>query len=101
MPRDHNYFVYMLASQPQGTLYIGVTNDLRRRMEEHRDGTGDAFTARYRVTQLVWYEHHHDISAAIQREKSLKRWRRDWKTNLIERDNPPWRDLYPALIDGA
>jgi putative endonuclease len=101
MPPDHNYFVYILASQPQGTLYIGMTNDLRRRVEKHRDGEGGTFTKRYSVNMLVWHEHHHDVLAAIQREKSLKRWRRDWKQNLIERDNPHWQDLYPTLIDGA
>ena len=101
MQRALNYFVYIAASQPQGTLYIGVTNDLRRRIQEHRNGEGSAFAKRYSVTRLVWFEHHSDISAAIQREKSLKRWRRDWKLNLIERDNPHWQDLYPALTDGA
>ena len=101
MQREHNYFVYILASQPQGTLYIGVTNDLRRRIQEHRDGEGGTFTKRYGVDQLVWYEHHENIHAAIQREKSLKRWRRDWKANLIQRDNPHWQDMYPALRDGT
>jgi putative endonuclease len=91
----------MLASQPQGTLYIGVTNDLRRRIDEHREGKGGTFTKRYNVTQLVWHEHFGDINAAIQREKSLKRWPRDWKKNLIERDNPHWQDLYATLIGGA
>jgi putative endonuclease len=90
-----------LASQPQGTLYIGVTNDLLRRVEEHRSGEGGAFTKRYRVVALVWFEHHRDIDVAIQLEKSLKRWRRDLKKNLIERDNPQWQDLYPGLVDGA
>ena len=96
--REHVYFVYMLASKAYGTLYIGVTNDLLRRVEEHRLGTGSTFTAKYKVFQLVWYEVHQDVNAAIQRETSLKRWKRDWKTNLIERDNPHWTDLYPGLL---
>ena len=99
--RDHNYFVYILASQQQGTLYIGVTNDLRRRVQEHCDGEGGTFTKRYGVSRLVWFEHHFDVNAAIQREKSLKRWPRDWKKNLIERHNPHWQDLYPSLLGGA
>jgi putative endonuclease len=101
MQHDHNYFVYIITSKPQGTLYIGVTNNLRRRTQEHRDGEGSKFSKQYRVARLVWFEHHGDINAAIQREKSLKRWPRDWKANLIERENPHWKDLYPSLIDGA
>ena len=101
MQREHAYFVYILASQPHGTLYIGVTNDLRRRVQEHRDGEGGSFTKRYGVMRLVWFEQHSDITAAIQREKSLKRWPRDWKQNLIERDNPHWQDIYATQIDGA
>ena len=95
--RDHISFVYMLASRKYGTLYIGVTNDLWRRVAEHRDGNGGKFTAKYKVFLLVWYEVHDDIEVAIQRETSMKRWKRDWKTNLIERENPHWIDLYPAL----
>ena len=97
--RDHVYFVYLLASRKYGTLYIGVTNDLRRRVEQHRSGEASKFTAKYKVFLLVWYEIHHDINVAIQRETSLKRWKRDWKTNLIERENPHWSDLYPGLLD--
>ena len=98
MQRDHTYFVYLLASKKYGTLYIGVTNDLLRRVGEHRDGIGSAFTRKYKVTRLVWYETFGDIAVAIQREKTMKEWRRDWKTNLIERDNPHWDDLYPGLL---
>jgi putative endonuclease len=96
--RDHVYFVYILASQPQGTLYVGVTNDIVRRVAEHRAGIVPGFTKKYEVKMLVWYEQHGDISEAILREKRLKRWRRDWKRSLIERDNPHWADLYPALL---
>ena len=91
----------MLASRKYGTLYIGVTNDLIRRIAEHRAGEASKFTVKYKVFLLVWYEAHADINVAIQRETSLKRWKRDWKTNLIERDNPYWVDLYPGLAPDA
>ena len=96
--RDQTYFVYMLASAPQGTLYVGVTNDLRRRVTEHRDGAVPGFTKKYGVKKLVWFERHGDIHVAIAREKALKRWRRDWKRSLIEQDNPHWADLYTDLL---
>ena len=91
------YYVYMLASRRHGTLYTGVTNDLVRRVYEHRCGAVPGFTRRYRVERLVWFEPHDDITAAIQREKSLKRWLRAWKTGLIEQANPTWRDLYDDI----
>jgi len=91
------YFVYMLASKPYGTLYIGVTNDIIGRVEQHRAGTGSKFTSRYKVHTLVWFQQFTDILEAIQREKTMKEWPRAWKTNLIERDNPHWVDLYPSL----
>ncbi len=91
------YWVYILASQPRGTLYIGVTNGLIKRVEEHRAGVGSKFTAKYKVHRLVWYEAFNEIEDAIQREKTLKHYMRDWKINLIERDNPHWIDLYLAL----
>ena len=81
----------------RGTLYIGVTSQLSRRMWEHRDGVYPGFTKRYGLRRLVWYEPYEDMSIAIQREKSLKRWPRDWKINLIERENPHWSDLYDSL----
>ncbi len=90
------YFVYILASRTYGTLYIGVTNDLYRRLVEHREG-GGAFTKNYKVDKLMWFEPHSDIEQAIQREKSLKRWPRAWKINLIEQTNPKWQDLFPAF----
>jgi putative endonuclease len=93
----HAYWVYILASKPRGTLYIGVTNALIRRVEDHRAGLGSAFTREYRVHTLVWYETFEDVRAAIQREKTLKRYLRDWKINLIERTNPHWDDLYSLL----
>ena len=91
------YFVYILASKPYGTLYIGVTNGLIRRVEEHRAGTASKFTAKYKVHTLVWYQEFVDVNEAIQREKTMKEWPRQWKINLIERDNPNWVDLFPLL----
>jgi putative endonuclease len=91
------YFVYLLASQPYGTLYIGVTNDIVGRVAQHRAGVGSKFTSRYKVHTLVWYQQFADIREAIQREKTMKEWPRAWKTNLIEHDNPHWADLYPSL----
>jgi len=90
-------FVYIMASRRNGTLYLGVTTDLVRRVHRHRTGELGGFTARYGVHRLVWYEGHDDIAAAIQRETSLKRWRRAWKLALIERTNPEWRDLWDEI----
>ncbi len=95
---DHNYYVYILASRWRGALYVGVTNDLVRRVSEHKDGLTGGFTTRYQIHRLVWSEHHTDVEQAILREKRIKRWRRDWKFVLIEEDNPGWRDLYLDLF---
>lgn len=92
--RDHNYYVYILASDFIGTLYIGVTNDLERRVSEHRQKLVPGFTARHDITRLVYYELFTSIDAAIEREKKLKKWRRAWKIKLIEETNPGWRDLW-------
>lgn len=91
------YWVYILASRRNGTLYVGVTNDLSRRVYEHKNKLISGFTAKYSVDLLVWYESHADIGEAITREKSLKRWRRAWKLKLIEDMNPTWDDLYLNL----
>jgi putative endonuclease len=91
------YYVYLLASRKHGTLYIGVTNDLIRRVYEHRSKVVDGFTRRYDVDKLVWFEVYDDVLSAIAREKELKKWRRDWKIRLIEEQNPNWMDLYPVL----
>lgn len=91
------YYVYILASRRNGTLYTGVTNDLARRIAQHRDRSGSIFTSYYRVTRLVWAEPHADIRDAIAREKAIKKWRRAWKLELIERGNPDWNDLYETL----
>ena len=92
------YYVYLLASDAHGTLYVGVTNDLIRRVYEHREGLADGFTKRYGVKSLVWFESTDSIEAAITREKQLKNWKREWKLALIQRENPQWRDLYPELL---
>jgi putative endonuclease len=91
------YFVYILASKPRGTLYVGVTNDLVRRIYEHRTDVSEGFTKKYAVHDLVYFEDTENVEAAIAREKVLKRWRRDWKLALIERENPDWRDLYASV----
>ena len=92
------YYVYILASRKNGTLYIGVTNDLVRRVYEHKEGLAQGFTKRYGVKRLVYFETHEAVEAAIRREKSLKTWLRTWKVDLIERDNPDWKDLYEQLL---
>jgi putative endonuclease len=94
-------YVYILASKPYGTLYIGVTGDLIRRTFEHRNGAVEGFTKRYDVKRLVWFEEHADIIAAIAREKTLKKWPRQWKINLIERDNPHWADLFAGIASSS
>ncbi|QGX39111.1 GIY-YIG nuclease family protein [Permianibacter aggregans] len=91
-------WVYILASGRNGTLYIGVTTDLPRRVGQHKEKNVPGFTNRYDVDQLVWFESCEEISGAILREKQLKKWRREWKLKLIERSNPEWRDLYPEII---
>ena len=92
------FFVYILASGLGGTLYVGVTNDLGRRVVEHRQGIADGFTKRHKVFTLVYFEEFGDIREAIAREKRLKHWNRAWKIRLIEERNPDWNDLYPALF---
>ena len=91
-------YVYILASGKNGTLYTGVTRDLIRRVYEHKSGVVEGFTKKYKVDQLVWFDHSESIIAAIQREKQIKAWKRDWKIQLIEQANPYWQDLYPALL---
>ena len=91
------YYVYIMASRKNGTLYIGVTNDLLRRVWQHKNDVHDGFTQKYGVHRLVWYESTTDVHSAIQREKQLKKWRRQWKINLIEKKNPNWDDLYEEL----
>jgi putative endonuclease len=90
--------VYMMASGQHGTIYIGVTSDLLGRVAQHREGVIDGFTKRYGVKRLVWFELHDSIAVAIQREKSLKKYKREWKVTLIERENPKWADLFPQFF---
>ena len=91
------YYVYLLANRKHGTLYLGVTRDIVRRTYEHRTKAVDGFTSRYGVNKLVWFEIYDDVRTAIAREKEIKKWRRDWKINLIEEQNPSWIDLYPSI----
>ena len=100
LPTLMAYYVYLLANDKYGTLYVGVTNDVVRRVYEHKSKAVDSFTKRYSVDRLVWFEIHDDVEAAIMREKELKKWRRAWKIRLIEAENPHWTDLYPALAAG-
>ena len=93
------YYVYILASRKYGTLYIGVTNDLVRRVYEHRTKAVPGFTTKYGVKKLVLFEIFDNAVTAIAREKELKKWRRDWKTRLIEEQNPNWDDLYPGIAN--
>ena len=90
--------VYILASERNGTLYIGVTSDLVKRVWEHQSDFVEGFTKQYQVHTLVWYEVHGDMESAIVREKQLKEWKRQWKVELIEKSNPYWNDLYPTIV---
>lgn len=93
-----SYYVYILASKENGTLYIGVTNNLARRLEEHKAGVSEGFTKKYNVRSLVYYEQTGSIEAAIAREKQLKNWHRKWKLDLINKANPEWKDLARELV---
>jgi putative endonuclease len=91
------FWVYMLASKPNGTLYIGVTSDIAKRTRQHKSDAVENFTKKYQVHQLVYLEPQENPEAAITREKQLKAWKRDWKIRLIEEKNPHWEDLYPSV----
>ena len=94
------YYVYMLTNKHKNVLYTGITNDLIRRMYEHRNHLDkDSFTAKYKVTQLVYFEQTTDVRSAIEREKQIKSWKRERKNELIERMNPKWEDLYSSIIE--
>ena len=95
--RMSSYWLYILASRPRGTLYVGMTNDLVRRVHEHREGLADGFTKEHAVKMLVYFEQHATAIAAIQREKNIKRWPRKWKIDLIRSMNPDWRDLWEDI----
>jgi putative endonuclease len=89
------YYVYLLASRRNGTLYCGVTSDLVKRVWEHKEGLADGFTKTHGVKTLVWFETHEDVNEGIKREKQIKEWKREWK---LEKGNPYWRDLYPEVV---
>ena len=91
---EKQFFVYMMASQKNGTIYIGVTSDLRKRAWEHKNDAVDGFTQKYEVHRLVWYEPHENAESAITKEKQMKEWKREWKIKRIEEMNPNWNDLY-------
>jgi putative endonuclease len=95
--REKYYYVYILASKPYGTLYTGVSSNLLGRTWQHKNDLVESFTKRYRVHRLVWYEQTESIESAINREKQIKKWRRRWKLDLIEKMNPDWKDLYGEI----
>ena len=95
---DRQPAVYILANKRNGTLYVGVTSNLIKRIWQHKNGVVKGFTERYSVHQLVWYELHETMESAIRKEKMLKNWKRVWKLELIERSNPNWQDLYETII---
>jgi putative endonuclease len=92
-----NFYVYILCSKRNGTLYTGVTSDLVKRIWEHKNNLVDGFTKKYNVHRLVWYEMHESAESAITREKQIKKWKRAWKLKLIEQFNPDWTDLYESI----
>jgi putative endonuclease len=95
---DRNPCVYILTNRLRGTLYVGVTSALIKRVWEHKNDVAEGFTKRYQVHDLVWYEAHETMESAISREKAIKAWKRAWKLELVETTNPDWRDLYPDLL---
>lgn len=94
----NSYYVYILASRKNGTLYIGVTDNLIKRVYEHKRDLVHGFTKMYQVHELVYFEQTSDINSAIQREKQMKKWKREWKIRLIEKENPEWKDLYKEIL---
>ncbi len=96
--REKYYYVYILASKPYGTLYTGVSSNIPSRTWQHKNDLVERFTKRYRVKRLVWYEQTKSIESAINKEKQIKKWRRRWKLDLIEKMNPDWKDLYDEII---
>jgi putative endonuclease len=94
-----NYYVYILASRKDGAIYVGITNDIVRRIYEHRTKAAPGFTSKYNITRLVWLEIYEDPISAISRERELKKWKRAWKVQLIEGQNPQWEDLYESICN--
>lgn len=95
---EKQFHVYIMANKKNGTIYIGVTSDLIKRVWQHKNNVVDGFTKNYGVHRLVYFEEHPNAESAIQREKSLKNWRRSWKIELIEKENSTWEDLYPSIV---
>ncbi|MFA6409478.1 MAG: GIY-YIG nuclease family protein [Gammaproteobacteria bacterium] len=95
---NKNFYVYILANKRNGTIYVGVTSDLIKRIWQHKNSIADGFTKKYDIKKLVYYEHHHNAESAIHREKRLKEWKREWKLDLIEKFNPEWNDLYDSIL---
>lgn len=93
-----NYYVYIMSSKKNGTLYTGITNNLIKRVYEHKNNLPQGFTSKYNVHKLVYFEQFEDINEAILREKRIKKWKRNWKIKLIEKDNPEWEDIYHEII---
>jgi putative endonuclease len=98
--KENNYFVYIITNKENGTLYVGVTNNLEKRIYEHKNKIYKGFSEKHDLNRLVYFEHTTDINSAIEREKKLKRWRRKWKLDLINKHNPLWKDLDPASSAG-
>ncbi len=98
MVKMSSFYVYILTNTRDGTLYTGVTNNLIRRVYEHKSGGIEGFTKKYKTNKLVYFEETPDVQSAITREKRIKKWRRSWKIELIEKNNPQWRDLYYDII---
>ncbi len=98
MVKMSSFYVYILTNARDGTLYTGITNNLIRRVYEHKSGEIEGFTKKYKTNKLVYFEETPDVQSAITREKRIKKWRRSWKIELIEKNNPQWRDLYYDIV---
>lgn len=95
---DRIFYVYMLSNKWRGTIYTGMSGNLPKRGFDHKEKTGGEFSKKYNLDRLVWYEVHPDASSAAYRERQIKKWKREWKVELIEKENPEWRDLYPEVV---
>ena len=95
---EKHYYVYIITNKPYGTLYVGISSNLVQRIYQHREGMAPGFSKVHGLNRLVWYQMHQDVNEAIASEKKIKKWRRDWKVNVIQEMNPDWKDLYPSII---